>query len=399
VADEGSKQRKPGFKTALEDVKALATVLAMEVESALGRRTAQVLGLLALFALVVGTLLAFLTWYIAPSDAAQRQDLVVTIAQILGGAALLSGLYFTWRTLQVNRQGQITERFTRAIEQLGATDDEGHKRLEIRLGGIYALERIAKDSPERDYSTVMEVLSAYVRENTRLLASGEAEQTKQMLSAPPQPLPEDIQAVMDIIGRRQENKVPAEYQVVIDLSRANFSRAGLRGAKLRGVDLQRADFQDADLQEGNLITADLRRANLQRANLRGAKLQGAKLRVADLRRANLNRAHLQGADLRGADFQDADLRGHLEGANLEGAHLQGADLRGAFLRGADLQGAYLQKANLFRADLREAKLQKANLQKADLIGASLEGAQVTDEQLASAESLQGAIMPDGSKHP
>src|SRR3954471_10607316 len=42
-------------------------------------------------------------------------------------------------------QGQITERFTRAIDQLGATDDKGNKRLEIRLGGIYALERISRD--------------------------------------------------------------------------------------------------------------------------------------------------------------------------------------------------------------------------------------------------------------
>jgi hypothetical protein len=56
-------------------------------------------------------------------------------AQILAGTALLSGLYFTWRTLQVNRGGQITERFTRAIEQLGATHDDKSKNLELRLGG------------------------------------------------------------------------------------------------------------------------------------------------------------------------------------------------------------------------------------------------------------------------
>jgi hypothetical protein len=31
----------------------------------------------------------------------------------------LRRLYFTWRTLQVNHEGQITERFTRAIDQLG----------------------------------------------------------------------------------------------------------------------------------------------------------------------------------------------------------------------------------------------------------------------------------------
>src|SRR5215217_8163404 len=100
---------------------------------------------------------------------------------------LLVGLFFTWRslrqtresqaqtqentqrTLELTEQGQITERFTRAIDQLGATyETTGKPRLEIRLGGVYALERIAWDSPERDYSTVMEVLTAYVRENTSL---------------------------------------------------------------------------------------------------------------------------------------------------------------------------------------------------------------------------------------
>src|SRR5215204_7190423 len=62
--------------------------------------------------------------------------------------------------LRQAEQGQITERFTRAIDQLGS------EKLEIRLGGIYALERIARDSPEKDYSTVMEVLTAYVRQNS-----------------------------------------------------------------------------------------------------------------------------------------------------------------------------------------------------------------------------------------
>jgi len=61
------------------------------------------------------------------------------------------------------------------------------------------------------------------------------------------------------------------------------------------------------------------------------------------------------------------------------------------LTGADLQGAYLQVANL-----REAYLRGVNLQ-----GADLQGAKVTDEWLAEAlaRSLQGATMPDGSKHP
>ena len=50
------------------------------------------------------------------------------------------------------------------------------------------------------------------------------------------------------------------------------------------------------------------------------------------------------------------------------------------------------------ADLRGANLQEANLQEANLEGANLQGAEVTAEQLPGTRSLQGAIMPDGTKH-
>ena len=71
-----------------------------------------------------------------PSD---KKDLVLALAQILAGTALLSGLYFTWRTLQVNREGQITERFTRAIDQLGKTDDKG--KLAFAGSGLILRQR------------------------------------------------------------------------------------------------------------------------------------------------------------------------------------------------------------------------------------------------------------------
>jgi hypothetical protein len=115
-----------------------------------------------------------------------------TWAQILGGAALLLGLYVTWRTLQVNREGQITERFTRAIDQLGS------KELEIRLGAIYALERIAKDS-KRDHWPIMEILTAYVRKNS----PGEREATPTKVPADEgPPLEPDIQAIITVLRRR-----------------------------------------------------------------------------------------------------------------------------------------------------------------------------------------------------
>jgi hypothetical protein len=165
-----------------------------------GYRLARVLVAFAFVLLVflAGSFVCGLIWYLSPIfsandklSTADRRDLVQGIASVaqaaavgLAGAVGLVGLFFTWRSLRQAResqaqtqentqraleftaQGQITERFTRAIDQLGASDDKQTPRLEIRLGGIYALERIAWDSPERDYSTVMEVLTAYVRENT-----------------------------------------------------------------------------------------------------------------------------------------------------------------------------------------------------------------------------------------
>ena len=103
-----------------------------------------------------------------------------TLAQIVGGVFVLAGLYSSVKTFDLQRasanllqEGQITDRFSKAIDQLGTVpasggvDANGRPRinLEVRLGGIYALERIAADSP-RDQWTIMEVLTTYVRENS-----------------------------------------------------------------------------------------------------------------------------------------------------------------------------------------------------------------------------------------
>jgi hypothetical protein len=77
----------------------------------------------------------------------------------LAGLAALGSLAMATRTYRLSQQGQITDRYTKAIEQLGSD------KLDVRLGGIYALERLAIDSA-RDHPTVVEVLSAFVREHS-----------------------------------------------------------------------------------------------------------------------------------------------------------------------------------------------------------------------------------------
>ena len=94
-----------GIKRTVDVTKARVRKLADNIEWIFGRRAARVLGVLALFAVVVTLLLVVLNWYVTPTKPSEKKDLVLALAQILAGTALLSGLYFTWRTLQVNREG------------------------------------------------------------------------------------------------------------------------------------------------------------------------------------------------------------------------------------------------------------------------------------------------------
>ena len=270
-----------------------------------------------------------------------------TVAAIEGGLLAIVGIILTLRRIRalerqvlVAQEGQITERFTRAIEQLGSD------RMEIRLGGIYALERIANDS-DKDYWPIMETLTAYVRENApwrepareapaelggekaaHEKAGGEetalaAAATPPAPVVPPKPAT-DIQAVLTVLGRRKY-------------------RFG------------QGENQSLDLRNTDLRTADLWKAHLEGANLWKAHLEGASLFAAHLERAILWEAHLERASLEGAHLEGAFLGGaHLEGADFEGAHLEEALLWDAHLEGADLRGARgLNREQLAKAILDE----------------------------------------------
>src|SRR4051812_10346009 len=88
--------------------------------------------------------------------AAERGRIRSGLLTFLGISLAGIGAVFTARTFALNRRGQATERFTRAVDQLGSD------KLDVRLGGIYALEQLAFDS-EREHESIMEILSAYVR--------------------------------------------------------------------------------------------------------------------------------------------------------------------------------------------------------------------------------------------
>jgi hypothetical protein len=138
---------------------------------------AAAVGVLVLLVLVVVVLpprfTAHRTFDKAADELKAQNDVRTTLLQALAGGVLLLGAYFTYRQLRVTREGQITDRYTKAVDQLGS------EHLDVRVGGIYALERIARDSPE-DRATIEEVLTAYLRDHAPW---------------PPPPAPPSLQAI------------------------------------------------------------------------------------------------------------------------------------------------------------------------------------------------------------
>jgi uncharacterized protein YjbI with pentapeptide repeats len=308
------------------------------------------------------------------------------------------------RTVELTEQGQVTDRYTKAIDQLGSD------KLDVRIGGIYALERVVRDSP-RDHPAVMEVLTAFIREHSRepwQPFKTDADSGAPGADRPEKPLRPDVQAAISVVGRRNHTDDVQR----LDLTGADFAGGNLANAQLQRAILTQATLAGAvllssDLTGALLFHADLTSAILNDANLTGAHLGGADLTDAILADANLTDvifAYGPGIDnavLTRAQFFRANLtharldQARLEGALLNDAHLTGADLTGAKLAGADLTGADLTRGTLTHTDLTSADLTNADLTGADLTGAKLIEADFQGARLTRATWPADAVVPDG----
>ncbi len=204
---------------------------------------------------------------------------------VLAGAAVLVLPFTVWRLkisdrlARIAEEGNITDRFSKAIEQLGSTKlDSGGKTVpnfEVRLGAIYALERIAHDS-ERDHWPIMNVLSAYVRENS------ECQDIEESSIASV-----EVRAIIDVLVRRRWTE---SEPYGLDLSGTN-----LGGCRLVNGKFSRADFSYSILDNLDMTGADLSGANFANANLRGSMMFEADLTDTDFTNTRLKLASWDGA--------------------------------------------------------------------------------------------------------
>jgi uncharacterized protein YjbI with pentapeptide repeats len=337
-------------------------------------------GLLALAVLFLVAVGLFATFQIAYESVTGELNDRVEAAKVFFPIllALVGGPLLIWRVVtahvqataarhqaNVAQEGFYTSLFTKAVEQLGATrevktyqevdDGAGGKKreavtktepnLEVRLGAIYALDRIARDS-ERDHWPIMEVFCAYIRNPQNCgspvpLPGAEGSAAKTFQNWLPLVEPRtDVQAAITVIGRRSVARIAYERK--------------------HGFSL---DLSEANLQRSAMTNCDFSNANMNGATLDGAVLGFAHMEAVRFGGASLQRATFEGAFLNYAMFPGAALQNaNLNSATLKGVWFDGANLSGATFIGADLEKSILERAIVSRANFSNSNLNEVSFQ-------------------------------------
>lgn len=250
-----------------------------------------------------------------PADGVVITGFRTMLVAMGAGAVAALGLYYTHKghkqtealfehtrgkdreQAELTREGQVTERYVEAIKLLSSENPTQ------QLGGIYALERIMRDS-SKDRTTIVFVLEAFVRQH--------APQRDYDPDSHPGRPSDAVQAALTVLARRPTPEA--------DAAGLDLRHTDLIGANLRGGHLDDSDFTGAWLMKVDLSDAELR----------GAFFVDAKLTDADLAGCDAQYAKFVGADASGVAFHQADL----SGAVFSHAQVQGANFNGAKLRRA-----------------------------------------------------------------
>ena len=434
------------------------------VSRPLGRFLSGVLGVL--FLLAIAAAFVMLLRIIFPSLAPAGADSSGTgslgagalIVALLGAPFLIWSTILKHRTVGFQKESHLTDSIARAVEQIGAektvkrtvkaedgtetTVELTEPNIEVRIGGLLLLDRIARASTEydkgRDHVRIMEILCAYIRENAK------ARKVRDFPLAEWTPLPDNPTTqqrsehsrwqIARFVGRPESNAqawVRTIPQIRSDVAMAlsiignrdkdqAIVEAAYRAPNTKGDDwifsepcptlteepqnrslseASRYDFlQRFKAWKSRILSYSGFRLNLSDLNLQGANLTGARLDGANLRGTRLDGAILIGARLIGADLTKASLVGadmtasRLEGAKLIEAFMEGATLGRAVMTGANFEYARMEGAELELAHLEAANLVGTRLEWVDLRGARMQLADLTSARLDTAKLGQARMQ-------
>lgn len=314
---------------------------------------------------------------------------------------------------------------------------ETQPNIEVRVGAILSMERIAQDSTRhdqgRDHVRIMEILCAYIRENSPVSLAkfgdfpsnnfGDVLEKKANIQ-PSSWIDElerprsDIQLAITVIGRRSTAQIKVErhhndgksagYTLdlshtqlrKVDFERLDFSRARFFKSCMEGLYCQDADFSECNFRYANLTGANANRVNLSDAKLEAADLSYAILKESTLRNCELSHTHFVRSKLRNAEIQ---FLGNTGGTQVNRAYFNYSDLRGSLIQG-DLMGVIFNFSKIgddkTSADAKGIRFKNAKLgEEKNLLGQLHTEISYPEKLLSLAFGDSTVSLPNGLSRP
>ncbi len=250
------------------------------------KQTYFVLGGIASLFLIVLLIILSIKFIGKINDETTFRDIAIALFATLSGLGVLFGFYTSIIRTETAEQGLITDRINKAVEGLGKSEN-GEPVIEVRIGALLSLERIAQDSL-RDHMQVLKMLCAYIRHNS---------------AKPHQAGEEKIHDTAEIKNKRKKNagtKIDDDIQTALTIIGQRLDGAGGK---------ERLKKEESQKYHMNLLGCNFYRAHLIRADLSCAILMASDLRGAYLGDANLNNTAFSSANMRGACLEMASLDG------------------------------------------------------------------------------------------
>jgi hypothetical protein len=269
------------------------------------------------------------------------------------GGTFLGGLVATilvvWRTVLTHRQTKVgedqrrlseqihfTTLFTKAVEQLGATREEKEKdgakdivktlpNVSVRIGAIYALGRIGKESIT-DNIPILDILSSYVRENSPLPPAVDQSQTKTLSVSI---VRDDVKAAFDVI---------CSINSIFKIERIEKDHFVYLGkCYLPNMIIHHSTITNFSFADSNLEKADIRHSSIHNCTLVATKMKGSVISSSKIKycRATV--------------------------ANLTGLMMDGSHIDNSTFSGSDLSNSYILSSNFSACSFDESTMNKVNL--------------------------------------
>jgi hypothetical protein len=196
------------------------------------------------------------------------------------------------RQTHVAEQSHLTDQINKAVENLGATRQVGDRlepNIEVRIGGLLALERLAQTHPAEHIRTI-DIICAYFVENSQSFVKSHVDLDENGVPTAKFPIEarQDLKTVLRILSVRTPDQISMEKE------------------RPHQIDLRELDLRGLRIEGVSFVECDLTRARFCGAVLRGTDFQDCSLIDCNFDFCSLSFVEFLSSPMRYASFMTAD---------------------------------------------------------------------------------------------